>query len=269
MKEQPLVSIIIPTYNREKYIWRAINSCLKQTYENIEVLVIDDCSTDSTKKVVTSILDSRVKYFKNRKNSWPCVSRNNWIKLSKWEYISFLDDDDELLSDKIELQLEKFKTSDIENLAVVTWWVKRERADINEIKYNKKKGNIYKDLLGSYCIFGTQSILIKKEILKWRIWFKDDLPSGQEYDFMLKIAKNYNFDYVDKIIALQNMSENQISFDFRKKIDWSRMLYHAYKNEFKKYWYSFWFYNFCRFKYLVIKYNIWLLIWKNIYNLLP
>jgi len=69
MIEKPLVSIIIPTYNRAKYIKKAIHSCLNQSYKNIEVLVIDDCSPDNTKEVIESIKDDRIKYFKNEKNS--------------------------------------------------------------------------------------------------------------------------------------------------------------------------------------------------------
>ena len=266
MANNPLVSIIIPTYNRWKYITRAINSCLNQTYENIEVLVIDDCSDDNTEEVVKSIQDDRLKYFKNQKNSWPCISRNNGIKFSKGQYINFLDDDDELLPDKIKLQLEKFESSDIENLGVVTWDVEYRRSDINEIKKNRKQGYIYKDLLKAYCISGTQQMLIRKEVFD-KVSFDEKLEANQEYDLMIQISKYYNYDYLDKLVAIQNESENQISFNFRKKLNWTMYLYQKYKQEFKDNWvYG---YNFLRYHYLFMKYFVGKVFWKKVYNLLP
>ncbi len=262
----PLVTIIIPTYNRAKYITRAIESCLNQTYKNIEILIIDDCSTDNTQEVVENINDSRLKYYKNKINSWSCVSRNNWIKLSKGEYINFLDDDDELLPEKIELQLEKFRTSNIKNLWVVTWDVEYKRSDINEVKKNRKQGYIYKDLLKWYCVSGTQQMLIKKEVFE-KVSFDEKLESNQEYDLMIQISKYYNFDYINKVIALQYESENQISFNFNKKLSWTRYLYLKYKLEYKKN--NLYFYNFIRFNYLFLKYFIWKVFWKRIYLLIP
>jgi len=266
MIEKPLVSIIIPTYNRAKYIKKAIHSCLNQSYKNIEVLVIDDCSPDNTKEVIESIKDDRIKYFKNEKNSWSCFSRNHWIKKAKGDYINFLDDDDELLENKIKLQLEKFKTSDIENLWVVTWDVEYKRIDINEIKKNRKKGNIYKDLLKGYCVSWTQQMLIKKEVFE-KVKFDVGLESNQEYDLMIQISKFYNFDYIKEVIAIQNESENQISFNFKKKLNWTRYLYKKYREDFKNNW--LFFYNFLRFNYLFLKYFIWIVFWKRVYLLLP
>ena len=264
----PLVSIIIPTYNRWKYIEKAINSCLNQSYKNIEILVIDDCSDDNTKEVVTSIWSNRVKYFINDKNSWAPYSRNRWIKLSKWDFINFLDDDDELLVNKIELQLNKFNESDIDNLWVVTCDIEYRRSDNKGVKENRKKWFIYRDLLKWYCVYWTLSMLIKKEVFN-KVLFDEKLQSWQEYDLMIQISKIWWYDYVDTILVLVNESENQISFNFRKKIDWTRYLFKKYNKEFKNKWYKFYLYNILRFKYLIFKYYIWLILWKKIYLILP
>ena len=81
MQNKPLVSVIIPTYNRGRLILDSINSVLNQTYKNIELIVVDDCSTDDTEKTVKSIDDSRIKYIKLEKNSGACVARNKGIEI--------------------------------------------------------------------------------------------------------------------------------------------------------------------------------------------
>ena len=99
-----MVSVIIPTYNRGPLIGRAIASVLNQTYKDIEVLVIDDASTDYTETVVDSIKDERLHYYKLEKNGGACRARNVGISKAQGEYIAFLDSDDEWMSNKIELQ---------------------------------------------------------------------------------------------------------------------------------------------------------------------
>ena len=100
-----LVSIIIPTYNRETKISRAINSVVNQTYKNWELIIIDDGSKDDTKNVIKPYLkDKRIKYF-YQKNSGVASARNLGIKKSTGEYLAFLDSDDECLNNRIEKQL--------------------------------------------------------------------------------------------------------------------------------------------------------------------
>lgn len=101
-----LVSIIMPSYNTGKFIKESIESVLKQTYTNWELLIVDDCSTDNTDKVVEPFLsDERIKYFKNEKNSGAAVSRNKALREAKGRWIAFLDSDDLWLPEKLEKQI--------------------------------------------------------------------------------------------------------------------------------------------------------------------
>lgn len=100
----PLVSIIIPTYNAEKYIKDTINSALSQTYKNIEVIIVDDGSTDGTLKLINSFQSEKVKIF-TQKNKGASVARNNGIKHSNGKYIQFLDADDLINEVKIDYQV--------------------------------------------------------------------------------------------------------------------------------------------------------------------
>ena len=94
VQSSPVQSVIIPTYNRREFLADAINSVLSQTQTSLEVIVVDDCSTDSTADYVKSIADERVRYFRNEKNSGQEVSRMNGLRQARGKYITFLDDDD-------------------------------------------------------------------------------------------------------------------------------------------------------------------------------
>ena len=94
VQSSPVQSVIIPTYNRKEFLADAINSVLSQTQKSLEVIVVDDCSTDGTGDFVKSLTDERVHYFRNDKNSGQEVSRMNGFRLAHGKYITFLDDDD-------------------------------------------------------------------------------------------------------------------------------------------------------------------------------
>ena len=101
-----LVSVIMPAYNSEKYIAESIKSVLNQTYQNWELIIVDDCSTDSTEEVVKSINDGRIKFFKNDVNSGADVTRNRAISVANGRWLAFLDSDDLWKPKKLEKQLE-------------------------------------------------------------------------------------------------------------------------------------------------------------------
>ena len=104
VSKKPLISVIIPTFNRETLLKRAIISVLNQTYQNLEIVIIDDASKDGTEKLVNNFQDSRINYFKNDRNQGVQISRNRGLEIAKGLFISFLDDDDFWLKEKIEEQ---------------------------------------------------------------------------------------------------------------------------------------------------------------------
>ena len=261
--DKPLVSIIIPTYNREKYILNAINSCLKQTYKNIEILVVDDCSTDKTKDLIKSINDKRIKYFRNETNRGAPYSRNFGLRIARGEYINFLDDDDLLLPRKIELQLKKFLASEDEKLGVVTCDVRFIRIDMDLTRKNRKKGNIYKDLLMKYCVYGTETMLIKKRCLEQIRGFDTKLQSDQEYDLAMRLARICHFDYVPETLTVKKMSTNQISFTYRKKIAGSIYFFRKHKQEFRKLGLKGYLFNVLRYYYSLAEYSLGLVFGRN------
>src|SRR5690348_1065740 len=109
-EQHPVVSVILPTYNRASLISRAIRSVLNQTFTDWELLIVDDGSTDATEQLIRSrSADSRIRYMKLPQNVGMCNARNHGIALARGEFIAFLDSDDEWLPTKLEKQLAVFR----------------------------------------------------------------------------------------------------------------------------------------------------------------
>jgi len=116
--KKPLVSIMMPAYNAGKYIRRAIESVLVQTYENWELIIVDDCSTDNTYEIAASYKDRRIRIFRNDVNIGPGPSRNEAIKNSRGEWLAYLDADDIWLPERLEKILSVVQNLDDEKYFV-------------------------------------------------------------------------------------------------------------------------------------------------------
>ena len=212
-----LVSVVIPTYNRGHLIERAVNSALKQTYQYIEVIVVDDGSTDNTKDVMKQLTNERVKYIREEKNRGACHARNLGIQASQGEFVSFLDSDDFWSDDKLEEEL-KYLYSKKADIVVCNFWM--ERSGNKKKKIEKYKGETleYKDLLFKNCVT-TGAMLIKKEILEEVDGFDELMPRYQDWDLILRIAKYYPIFYLDKPLLTLCFQENSIthSTSYEKK----------------------------------------------------
>ena len=218
----PKVSIIIPTYNREDLIQRAIKSITGQTNQDYEIIIADDASTDNTEEVIKSIQNSKIIYFKLDKNSGQCVSRNLAIKKARGEYIGFLDSDDEWMPEKIEKQTKVFENSEDPNLgAVYCGFIEKDEVmDRTEIiNRDNLKGDIYKNLLSGFCPSTPTMFLVKKSILDEVNGFDEGLPTFVDYDLWLRIAKlGYTFDYVDEpLIVKYEHAGEQIAKNLEKR----------------------------------------------------
>src|SRR3990172_11738749 len=147
----PLVSVIIPTYNGSRFIRETIQSVIGQSYSKIEIIVIDDGSTDDTSLVVKSITDQRITYIQ-QKNAGVSTARNHGITVSKGDYIAFLDHDDVWLPCKLEKQLSLFEQNP--KVAMVyadTFIIDENNSIINTYSHKIKfyRGMIFKELFFS------------------------------------------------------------------------------------------------------------------------
>jgi len=219
MNELPLMSVIIPTYNRAGLINRALQSVLNQSYPNVEIVIVDDASTDDTERVIAELKLPNTTYCKNKVNMGSQASRNIGIKLSRGQYINFLDSDDELMPQKLELQYRTFLKSSPDVGVVYSYCGTVDDASKveNEWCFNLQ-GNIYKQLLRSPSIdFITP--LVKRECLE-KIGFLDELvASYQEWDTLLRISKYYRFQLVPEKLAVYHYHSGEtISKDIGKDL---------------------------------------------------
>lgn len=220
--KNPKVSVIIPTYNREDLIMRSIDSLLKQTNQDYEIIIADDASTDNTEEAIRSLNNDKIIYFKLEKNSGQCVSRNHAIKIARGEYIGFLDSDDEWLPTKIEKQLKVFENSDDPKLAAVYCGFIEKDEILNvsvTINRGNRRGDIYKDLLSGYCPSTPTMFMVKKEALIKVAGFNEELPTFVDYDLWLRIAREgYTFDFVDEpLIVKYEHAGEQIAKNLKKR----------------------------------------------------
>lgn len=216
---RPTVSVIIPTYNRANLLKRAIASVLNQKFEDFELIVVDDASSDNTPRVVESINDGRIRYIRLKKNSGGPVARNTGIKKARGRFIALLDDDDEWLPNRLELQIRKFEELDSEFGVVYGgfYYVSHQDGRTLGERVPEYRGDIYNKLLKENFI-GSPTLLIRKKCFKKVGLFDPKLSSSQDWDMWLRIAKYYKFDYVDKIIAKYYVHGRQISFNMEKYI---------------------------------------------------
>jgi glycosyltransferase involved in cell wall biosynthesis len=221
-----MVSVIIPTYNREKMIEKSIESVLKQTYLDLELIIVDDCSTDNTKSVVPAIKDNRVRYVCLEKNSGACVARNRGIELAKGDYIAFQDSDDIWLPEKLERQLETLQSQGTD----ITFCA------FNQISVNGTQRVYPLNLESHLCtreeivmdsLASTQTILGKASAIK-DIMFDAEMPRMQDYEFIMRAIKKYNVFFLNEPLVNVYMQENSITgvgAQYEKKLKaWSLML---------------------------------------------
>ena len=210
MQNEPLVSVIIPTYNRGRLILDSINSVLNQTYKNIELIVVDDCSTDNTEEILKSINDSRIKYVKLEKNSGACIARNKGIELSTGEFIAFNDSDDLWLPEKINSQLDFL----YENNAEISFCKMECRTPKNKFIHNfpnidQNKQISYEEILKYNCA-STQTIFGKSECFR-NVMFDTRMPRLQDWDEVLRLSQKYRIFYQNEILVNTFFQKDSIS----------------------------------------------------------
>lgn len=193
MKET-LVSVIIPAYKAEKYIEETINSVLAQTHVHFELIIVDDGSPDNQSKIIEPLVasDKRIQYIK-QENGGVSSARNHGYRLSKGDYLAFLDADDCWLPDNLEKKLAKFASDSdfglVHSDAQIIDGDSKETADV----LNGKEGWLLNDLLAweGTCIPAPSSILVKREVIEKVGDFCLKLSNAADQEFFFRVAKEY------------------------------------------------------------------------------
>jgi len=196
----PAVSVIIPTYNRAEFLRLAITSVLNQTFQDFEIVVVDDASEDHTHEVVHNFCDKRIKYIRHEVNKRVAATRNTGVLNSSGDYIAFVDDDDEWLPTKHQMQVAFLEGSPSTFGAVYTGFVQIDRCTGQVLRQmlHKNRGDIRNDLLKSNFIGST--VLLRRECFCRVGLFDESIEFGEEYDLLLRVSKEFHFECVPECL---------------------------------------------------------------------
>jgi glycosyltransferase involved in cell wall biosynthesis len=213
LEVSPLVSIVIPTYNRARLLRRAIQSVLNQTYQNFELIIVDDYSTDNTESMVKSFRDDRIRYLQHSKNRGAVAARNTGIKAAKGEYIAFQDSDDVWLPEKLDKQIRAF-ISGSPSIGVVytSYLLLGENGDRfyyppSDVKLTE--GDLYYPLLECNFI-GTPTAVVKKACFE-KVGVFENFPRLQEWSLWLRISRHFCFRHIDEPLVIAYTQPDSIS----------------------------------------------------------
>ena len=230
---KPLISVVIPAYNAEKYIEEALCSVLGQTYDNFEIVVVEDQSTDQTSSVIKKLAakDARIRFFQNPRNLGIAKTRNFGIQAARGDFVAFLDADDYWEKNKIEKQLAIFERND--KVALVYSDGEIFGAPGNKVghKFSEfekfQRGKVF-GFLAWRDFIPTSSVIVKKKILEQVGGFCEDekMRVGEDYYLWLKIVRFREIDYCPECLIFYRVTQDSRSAD---KIKAYKAIAHVYK----------------------------------------
>lgn len=205
----PLVSVIIPTYNRAHTLGRALQSVLNQTYNNYEIIVIDDGSTDDTLLTLTDF--PSVQYIK-QDNRGVSAARNVGIEQANGEWIALLDSDDEWIPNKLDLQISYLAANpNIKCVHGEEIWI-RNGVRVNQMKKHQKGGGEQFIPSLDLCLISPSAVMLEHSLFRVIGNFREDYPVCEDYDLWLKLTANNSIGFIsDPIIKKYGGHEDQLS----------------------------------------------------------
>lgn len=229
-----MVSVVIPTHNRCDLITRAISSVIKQTYKDLEILVVSDGSTDDTKDVVKRLAaeDERIKLIEYHPSKGGNVARNTGIEMASGEYVAFLDDDDEWLPEKLEKQLAVMEADSDIGLVYTGTRIIYVNEKVTYSFNPKAKGDLSKEILLDNSIGTTSTVMARKDILIKAGLFDTELRALQDFDLWIRLCQMCKVGMVcEEMINYYNyVGTNQISALTDKYIDSFAYINDKYKD---------------------------------------
>jgi len=204
-----LVSVIIPTYNRQDFIAESINSVLVQTYTNLEILVVDDGSTDNTRSIIENISDSRLHYI-YQPNRGRSNARNHALSRATGKFITFLDSDDLYLPNKIELQVNYLIKNVGTKVVYTSAYCINEKGEMLSEKYIASvSGWIYKDVAFFRPVTITlPTVMTYREVIDDVGFFDETMHRFEDTDMWRRISKSYRIDAMSEYTCLLRTHDN-------------------------------------------------------------
>ncbi|MFT6631187.1 MAG: glycosyltransferase involved in cell wall biosynthesis [Bacteriovoracaceae bacterium] len=225
MSLMPKFSVIIPTFNRAQTLNRAIESVLRQTYKNFELIIVDDGSTDTTQSILNNY--PQLKVIK-QENQGVSHARNTGVKEARAEWVCFLDSDDEWLEGKLELQEQFLKDHpELNCIHGEEIWI-RNGVRVNQKKKHQKGGGSQFLSSVKVCFISPSTVCLTKVVLEEFGGFREDFEVCEDYDLWLKITSKYDIGFIDRPLIkkygghVDQLSTKFVGMDYWriKSIDW-------------------------------------------------
>jgi glycosyltransferase involved in cell wall biosynthesis len=214
-EKNPLVTVIALCYNHEKFLEECLQSVVNQTYTNVEIIVVDDFSTDTSREKILAFKKKKpsVQIILNDKNLGNCRSFNQAFHISKGKYIIDFSTDDVMLPEKIEAQVKLFESS--EKIGVVFSDADFIDKNSNFLSNNKKglllpEGNVYENLLKGKVFNMPASMMMRRTILE-QLGGYDEALSYEDFDFWVRSSRICEYGYVPKLLSFQRISKGSHS----------------------------------------------------------
>lgn len=229
-----MVSIVIPVYNRADIIERTVNNMLQQSFKDIEVIVVDDGSTDNINDVMQHYNDNRVRYIKIKENKGACHARNVGVNIAKGEYIAFQDSDDLWKAEKIEHQLKCLTRADADICICRMDQIYENgvRKEFHGEMFNQESINLENELGKSF--FSTQLIFGKKCCFLEEP-FDETFPRFQDWDLGIRLVKKYKIVFLDEILVERYLQSNSVSNNASKGYVAGKLLLEKYRDDYIQY----------------------------------
>ncbi len=229
-----MVSVIVPTYNRPHLIGDSIESILAQSIQDIEIIVIDGSTNDSTRDTIDNISDPRIRY-KRIENRSAASSRNVGLSMAQGEFIAFNDDDDIWLPEKLEHQIKLIDAHLDCPICFCAFEKKRgNRTQIIPDKMETGCALLFSKLLFRNFI-GLPTLLIRKQLLE-KIHFDEQLTCLEDWDFSLSLARENQIAYLDQVMVHVRDTPNSVNkASHAKKAESYKRIYTKFRSEIEKY----------------------------------
>lgn len=216
----PLISVIIPTYNRSAVLLKAIASVFGQTFKNYELIVVDDGSIDETHELLTPLINSgQLKYFKH-KNSGVSAARNFGVKNSIGVFIAFLDSDDEWLPNKLQEQINFLALNPTLRIVYGEELWMRNGKRVNQKVLHKKGGGWIFLACVQQCLIAPSSVMLEKKLFDEMGGFDEGFVVCEDYDLWLKISSMFEIGFISIPIIIKHgghddqLSRRYVAMDF-------------------------------------------------------
>lgn len=198
----PLISVIIPTYNRAAFLFEAVDSVLKQTFSDFELIVVDDGSTDGTADSLIEKYEGRFIY-RYQPNQGVSAARNQGIQMARGQWIAFLDSDDLWLPEKLETQILFFSNNPEINICQTEEvWIRNGRRVNPRKKHQKFSGDLFGPSL-LLCLVSPSAVMVRRDLFDEVGCFDEALPACEDYDLWLRISSRFPIYLIDRPLVVK------------------------------------------------------------------